>query len=296
MHINLKVRPKLTATVWLIANNLGVLGKAYYLMGRFDDARQQFEQAVPILHAAGANPNQFVPMGQIGMLRFYAGEYEAARDYFEQALDIAKDAGDEAGVAKALTWVGKFHCALGDYPTAQSYIGQALGIQKELGHRSGEANSLCHFAQIYYNTGDNRIAKRYCDMALEILEEVKTPEIACQVNTYLGHALTKMDKLQGAANAYQRVLDSCQNIGNRIFSVNAMTGLAAVNLAQQELEKASTLVDDVVLLLDNGRITGIEEPFWVYLNTYHILKAIGKYSAAKKFAECSLPDLTTLYP
>ncbi|MFY0584073.1 tetratricopeptide repeat protein [Cystobacter fuscus] len=87
-----------------------------------------------------------------------------------------------------------------------------------------------------------------------------------------GLALGALERLSEAREAYQRSRDIRARIRMPHLEHEAMTGLAAVALMGGELHEALELVEQLLPHLD-GMHRGVEEPFWIWLTCFRVLRA-----------------------
>ena len=95
-------------------------------MGRADDARADFEQALALAKANQNLPIQMRVLAELGNI--YAGyhKFSHAAPYFEQALNIARKSDDKMGIVDTLNLLGEFKFNIGQLVDASAYFHEAL--------------------------------------------------------------------------------------------------------------------------------------------------------------------------
>ncbi len=262
-----------------------LLGQIEAKLGRFAAAADFFEQAAANYHTIGYRQGEAQTMVNIGQLQLAQCNFEAARDYFELALDMARDLHDRESMAQAMAGLGDLYCSLGDYTIALGYLGQALSANKEMGNVFAEAETTGKLARIYYHVGDNRTTRRYCELALKIQRKIGAIEGQGYTQIYLGHALTGLGELDAAREAYQRALESRPETGPLSGKIVPKTGLAIVYFAQDQLEPALLLADEVAAWLETNNLRVIEDQGRLALNLYYIFSGAGQEERARRVVD-----------
>jgi DNA-binding SARP family transcriptional activator/Tfp pilus assembly protein PilF len=128
-------------------------GRAYVLLGEYDEAHTHFARALRMYGQLGDDANQaHVRLGLAEMLE-RQGRYQDALHHAEQALTPLCSSGQRTGLANALNSVGWCHIRLGDYGTALNYCEQALDLLRGIGYRLGEAATWDSLGVAYHHLG-----------------------------------------------------------------------------------------------------------------------------------------------
>ena len=106
----------------------------------------------------------------LGVAYIEKGKYELAKDYFEQALPIYEHHRDSAGIGDCINNIGVVHHYLGEYSEAVEYYIKALKIrEKILGETNRRvAYSYQNIGNIYNVLGKFGLSLRYSNHALQI--------------------------------------------------------------------------------------------------------------------------------
>ena len=101
-------------------------------MGRVDDARADFEQALALAKANQNLPIQMRVLAELGNI--YAGyhKFSHAEPYFEQALNLARKSDDKLGLVDTLNQLGEFKFNMGQLADASAYFHEALETAQSL--------------------------------------------------------------------------------------------------------------------------------------------------------------------
>src|SRR4051794_28199759 len=145
------------------AVTLATLGAAYRQLGRLEEARRAYEEALPIFRGLGSIREQANCLGNLGRLEAAAGQYAAALDHFNHALAMFRGLADPPGMAWALegeAWVLRRR---GDLEAARGLMEEALASVER--HR---------FSQASYTTRADFFATRQSsyDFLIDLLMEM----------------------------------------------------------------------------------------------------------------------------
>ncbi len=87
------------------------------------------------------------------------GQYDQALNQYRQALVIRREVGDRAGEGTTLNYIGGIHDSQGQYDQALNQYQQALVIAREVGDRTGEGTTLNNIGGVagpmYETSGSN---------------------------------------------------------------------------------------------------------------------------------------------
>ncbi len=150
------------------AITLTTLGVSYRQLGRLDDARRAYAEALPIFRKLGNAREQAKCLGNLGRLEATTGNDAAALDHLDGALGLFRTLGDPPDLAWTLegkAWVLRRR---GDLATARGLMEEALSAVER--HR---------FSQTSHNTRAGFFATRQgsYDFLIDLLMEMhrKTP-------------------------------------------------------------------------------------------------------------------------
>ncbi len=108
------------------AVTLATLGVPYRQLGRLEEARRAYKEALPIFRDLGNVREEADCLGNLGRLEATVGQAKAALDHFDQALEIFRGLADPPGMARALegeAWVLRRR---GDLEAARGLMEAAL--------------------------------------------------------------------------------------------------------------------------------------------------------------------------
>lgn len=150
-----------------LASGYNNIGRACQLLGRFDEARTAYEQAVE--HYRRSRGRGLIStLGNLALLRLAMGDTDSALDWARQALETCREMGDTMRENFALTCLADVQAARGDAAAALASYRQALELHRRLGDRELEPATLEKMAQVHHALGEADIAASELAHAAEL--------------------------------------------------------------------------------------------------------------------------------
>jgi tetratricopeptide (TPR) repeat protein len=208
-----------------------ILGRDLMVIGRFDAAQTEFEQAI---HYAPTSSESYYDLGKLYSLQ---DNWLAARKQFEEAIRL------EPGYIEAIDSLGFAQEALSDDAAALATYQKAIALNEE---RHGKFVSAHVNLSAYYNrTGNPAKALEYAQKALELdprsdsawFQKARAEERQGQLQTAadsLNHAIS----LNQRSSSYFYVLSGIyRRLGNLEESKKALESFTRLDQENNELEK-----------------------------------------------------------
>jgi tetratricopeptide (TPR) repeat protein len=302
------------------ANALYDLGVLYLGLGDLVGARSNFEQSHRILHEIGDRHGEATPLGNLGWVFRGEDDYAGARDPVERAMAIYREVGsrqgegadlmdlgetlagqgyytqseaccnhalhifreirDPAREGRVLGWLGLIRYQQGEYARARAFLEDSVRICHDFGPRWVESRSLAVLSLVLHAQGDHELARSHAQQALHNGPEryhLGQGDSALA----LGHALAGLGDATGATAAYLQALDKYHSSGYRNPPMEALAGLARLELTGAEPWQALPLVEEILEHLRTNTLHGTYEPLRIYLTCYQALKAHDDTRTAK---------------
>ena len=208
-----------TPAPWAV---LSARGQVYETLGRLDQARADYEQALAQARAAGDQRAEWQSLLALGFL-WAARDYAQAGGCFRAALALARAMGDPASLGHSLNRLGNWHVNIEEHATAQGYHAEALAIFEALGDRHSVAQTLDLLGISSALTGDFVSAERYYPRAIALFRELDDRAGLISSRTiYLLRTLTYETALQASEDMS---LAAFQEEGEAILALARGIGL-----------------------------------------------------------------------
>jgi predicted ATPase/class 3 adenylate cyclase len=214
------------------------LGRVQELVGRWDDAKGSYKQALEMARRHNDGLTQAWCETEIGELLTKQGQYASAIDWLERARSgfIAVD--DNAGVAETLQHQGTLLARQGDYDRSLQAYESSLALRQELNDQYNIANLLNNMAIVARFRKDFATAQTLNEEALKIRESLDNRwAIGMSLNN-LGNLALSQGDLSQARIRMEQALGIWRQIGERWASANTLTGLGDVATEQGDFNFA----------------------------------------------------------
>lgn len=252
----------------IVLLNLGALAVS---TGDHPRGRQLFEQGLIQARAMADVWSEAMLLNNLGVMAYEEGRYSQAQSACQQGLQLARRLMDYTNEANLLHSLGNIHRDQGDYANAQCYYQQCLTQCHKHNDPDTKMYALVDLGLLLHNHGEQENARDYCQQAIALATELQIPTIQAQAETFLGHVLFTGGLTAAAADAYRHSITLASEL-EPYQTIEARTGLAAALSARGEPLSALAEVEAVLDFLAMHPLTGIIEPFRVYLTCYQILQ------------------------
>jgi tetratricopeptide (TPR) repeat protein len=143
--------------------SVGMIGTAYFRLGRNEEAVEYFEQALEIARTLEDQRMREAWITNLGSAYYQLGRVSKARTMYEEALTIARARSDEDAEAWPLSGLCLCLADMGDFQAALENGNRALAIARQAADprlESLEAEQLATIGSIHAETGEFELAKR----------------------------------------------------------------------------------------------------------------------------------------
>ena len=221
------------------AGDLESLGATCYSLGRYDDAIDYYGRAVLIHRTHGDRVGEATVLNNIGVIQERQGRYREVLALSEQALAIHQAAGDRPGEAHALDNVGNAYWRLGRNDEALEHLERSLAIHREVGDPSWEAHTLNNLGNVLASLGRHEQALDHCNRALAIQRQSDEPADEAATLSDRGVILRVLGKHLESVDDLDRALAIAREIGDRGLESQALNGLGETLQALNQAAEAS---------------------------------------------------------
>jgi predicted ATPase/DNA-binding CsgD family transcriptional regulator len=125
-----------------VASTLELLAEVASETGRYADARNLYEQSLPIFEEAGDLMGLADALKMLGWHSMRSGDYQQAKRWLEHGLAACRQVGDLRHIASALSGMGELAIRTGRYREARDLLNESLKISRPTGERWNIAINL----------------------------------------------------------------------------------------------------------------------------------------------------------
>jgi tetratricopeptide (TPR) repeat protein len=249
------------------------LGAIYLFAGQYATARQLYEQVLDYTDTLGYRWAAGINLVEFGVAVQMLGEYGLAGSLLEQGRALTHEIGDEYNECKALVMLARLYSYLGAYEQAHAWLNQASTYINDSRNNTINKEELIVRAVLANQRGDHLQALAAAMHAWQSAGETESRSDRARMLVFLGHAQAGLHQWSAAVDSYRQAFTLYCQVDKRAQAVEASAGLAAVALAQGELESALEAVEAILPVLDEHLQVGIDEPFYTYWVCHQVLTA-----------------------
>ncbi len=263
------------------AVSLAYLGTILFYQGKSTKARDTVEESLALCRTIHDVQRQVTCLNNLVAIYHSLGDLSQAKKSCKDALDVAQTIGDRSKESTILNNLGAMHHALGDLAMARDYNQQAITLAQTLNNRLAESMATTNLGLVLHDLGEHKLAQEYAQRALDIDRAIGDRIGEGYSLTTFGLASEGLNQLDEADKAYHQALTLRRDTGQNATAIDNLAGTACIAFKQDKLDKALTIVQEVLTWIDENGIEGIEYPLRVYLSCVKVLNAANLAEKAK---------------
>jgi len=181
-------------------------GHAYQTLGHFDEADQDYRQALDWAESGSDGEETWRALLDLGRL-WASRDYVETGQFFQAALASAQELGDDTAVAHSLNSVGNWHINVGQPNEALQHHQQALDIFSNLKDQRGLAETHDLLGMANYLMGDLAESTAHYEQAVQLFRAMDEPRgLASGLTALMGNFEYLSETAVRDPAAAQRVL------------------------------------------------------------------------------------------
>ena len=160
-----------------------------------------------------------------GQVHGVLGAFEPARADLEQALAIARESGDTGACGELLGALGELWGGHRDYRRALELTGEAVRMAEAAGDRRGTAEALVRTALVHLNLGQMTESQRQLTRALDIFEALGDERGGARTLDVLAMSDGISGRIERAIERNREALRRFQRVGDRAAQPSVITNI-----------------------------------------------------------------------
>ncbi|MBK8433492.1 MAG: tetratricopeptide repeat protein [Chloroflexi bacterium] len=232
-----------------ISNDPGQRARSRARLGEVADARGWYDEALQLYQAAleeGMAAGDVLAIGRsqrgLGIVYRRQGNAEKAIAHLTQALAAFRQSGEALEQARVLTSLGRTRYARGEYQQAITAHTEALHILENLGDRWRIALSLNDIGECHQALYDMEVAIDYHGRALHIAEEENAEVIMPDIKRNMGLNLVGCGQYAEGITYLDDALATAERFGNHEQIALILYALSQAHINQGDLAQAEETV------------------------------------------------------
>lgn len=232
-----------------ISDDPGQRARSRARLAEVADARGWYDEALQLYQAAleeGMAAGDVLAIGRsqrgLGIVYRRQGNAEKAIAHLTQALAAFRQAGEALEQARVLTSLGRTRYARGEYQQAITAHIEALHILQNLGDRWRIALSLNDIGECHQALYDLESAIDYHKQALQIAEEEQAEVIMPDIKRNMGVNLVGCGQYEAGIGYLTDALTAAERFGNREQAALILYALGSAHINGPDLPQAEVVI------------------------------------------------------
>lgn len=172
--------------------------------GRLAEAVACYEEALPLLRAAGDRTNEGRTLNNLGTSYRLLGRHQEAAQQHEAAVAILRALGDQLSVGRTLSNLGVAYRLLGRLDESLGSLREALELLRSCGDLQCEGTTLVNLGGTYATLGRAEEAIQSFEEAAGIFERIGNQAGRAQTLEILARVLDALERPEEAARCRRR--------------------------------------------------------------------------------------------
>lgn len=269
-------------------HNLALLA---WILGDHEAAIAQYTTAVRLFREQGDLLQEARALNSLGAALWSVGDYLGAREQHQRAIGLCRDLGDRWGEDANTLNLGRVALSLGDYVIAIDHFSKALTGFQTTSNIPALAVCLSNLSSAYRLLGDYATSLSYCAEALRVSRTIGSRRLEGYAEHNRGLALMESGRYAEACAVLTLACAIRDELGERDNLVESQAGLALAHVQSNQLEAATTAIEQALHALDVRR----ERPVlrqWINYVAYQIFTARGEEPRAQAHVQQAMQAMT----
>lgn len=237
------------------ARLLSRLGQVKGGIGRYDEAREAYEEALSLARRIDNARLEASLLNALGEVAGRSTHYQEALDYFKASLHIDRELGDRFTTGRKLANLGLAYAAIGLHRRAERYLRKALELHEAVGHPGEWGDVVVALGEVVASLGDLDAARALLEDAAEMARRRDDVRTELRARVRLAAVLLEQGNasdLPTARTIAEQVLETARSHGLRTARRRALAVLARIHDDAGERASAIELEREAVMLVRAG--------------------------------------------
>lgn len=197
------------------AETLRCIGKAYFMLDKYDEAVNYLTRALEISEAAGLEEETLHVFIMLGNVYIKKGDDGKALDYFNESLNLSRKAGNKEMEAITLNNIANIYCRKDKCKEALDHSKDALSLFLKSRTSSPMDKAEAYFtnALILEKLKNINPAISSCRLSFELYKEAGNEGKATEILVKLGDLYYSLDDNKNAMECWEQSVDMCERSG-----------------------------------------------------------------------------------
>ncbi|MEQ1565729.1 MAG: tetratricopeptide repeat protein, partial [Myxococcota bacterium] len=233
----------------LVANALGNLALVERRRGRFEVARQLYQDALDRRIANGDRRGEGVARLGLGNLELDLGNWDEARAHYVVARDVSSEIGVRETEYRAIGNLALCERSAGRYDVARELLEAMIAGFESLGERRQAAIARANLAEIELLDGNPDLGVAAAGRAVELLTRDGDGRSAAEATGVWVEGLVALGEVGPARERIDAALDTARTLGDRLLTAQLLARRGMVERGEGA-DPSGTLAEAEALVAD----------------------------------------------
>lgn len=174
-------------------------------------------------------------------MAYWQGDDNRAAAAYTIGLTVGRQLGDPLMIARALGGLSRV-ALRSDVPEGRRLAREALAVSEEAGDMAGRSNAMHLLGVGAQIAGDLLEAREWMSQRLSLVREMQNEALISSEASNLSMVERQLGNLDTADRLVREALEIAERRGDEFMKPFALSGLAAIALERDQLERAATLI------------------------------------------------------
>ena len=187
--------------------SLYLIGLAYRLLNKPEDALRNFQEALAIRRRTGEKREIAFCLNEMAVVEVSLGKSKDALAHYQDAMQVRREIGDKRGLGDTLIDLGNFLDDRGEHDQALKMYKEALQFERDIGDEGLQAACLNNIGAVYFEKAQYEDARTYYQQALQLREKSKVSKDIVNSVFNLAEVSVRMGEYDQAVVNYMHALE-----------------------------------------------------------------------------------------
>jgi predicted ATPase/DNA-binding SARP family transcriptional activator len=221
---------------------LRVLAGCCLRLGRFEDARRYYQQALKLTPASIDPGTAAALLDNLALVAKYRGEYSESLKLSHQSLVQHRLIENAAGEALCLNNLGAMELDVGEIDSARAHLGEGLAVCERHGLSSTQALVHGNLTQLALHVGDWSAGERHARRSLEAAEATGQRGLSCAIQFKIAQLALRRGDSRAAHEGLAAAMQVALAIGRPVQQLEGLLLFAEILAADGNTEAARRLL------------------------------------------------------
>jgi tetratricopeptide (TPR) repeat protein len=224
-----------------LVDPLVLSGIIHFLMGDLERARAYLAEGLAYARESGDRWSEAYALFNQGGVDGLFGSPEEGYRKMSDAIALWRAVGDPRFIALGLNFISPVAIRLGKVDEAQVNLEEALALSSQVGDRWMKGTAYRFLGTVALARGNPREAQGLIERSLEVFEGFVSGWDVVTSLIQLGEAYGAADDISAAGQCFLEALHMAVDAGAIPLALDALVGLAHIDIKNGEVERALTL-------------------------------------------------------